>query len=317
VVQTIARDGWLAPLIAAGARLVEPTCGFCIGNSHSPSSGAVSLRTSNRNFEARSGTKDAKVYLVSPEVAAAAVLTGEITDPRELGVAYPEITMPEAFVVDDNMIVRPEATTNPAEVAIERGPNIGGPLVNPPYPDAVNGVVAIKVGDKITTDHIIPAGARMKYRSNVQKYSEFVFENVDAQFPKRAAGYRDQGLHNVIVGGSSYGQGSSREHASICPSFLGVKLVLAKSFERIHAANLINFGIAPLTFANDADYDGLEAGDRLEAPDVRARLRSAKRFAIQNRTKGTTIEVVCDLSERERQILLCGGALPAVKENSL
>jgi aconitate hydratase len=317
VVQTIARDGWLAPLIAAGARLVEPTCGFCIGNSHSPNSGAVSLRTSNRNFEARSGTKDAQVYLVSPEAAAAAVLTGQITDPRDLGLAYPEVSMPETFVVDDNMIVRPEETANPAEVVIQRGPNIGGPLVNPKYPDAVNGVVAIKVGDKITTDHIIPAGARMKYRSNVQKYSEFVFENVDSQFPKRAAGYRDQGLHNVIVGGLSYGQGSSREHASICPSFLGVKVVLAKSFERIHAANLINFGIAPLTFANEADYDALEAGDRLEVADVRTQLRSAKRFAIQNRTKGTAIEVVCDLSERERQILLCGGALPAVKENAL
>jgi aconitate hydratase len=317
VVQTIARDGHLTTLIAAGARVVEPTCGFCIGNSHSPSSGAVSLRTSNRNFEARSGTKDAQVYLVSPEVAAAAVLTGTITDPRQLDMPYPKVEMPKEYVVEDNLIVRPEETREPAAIALQRGPNIGGPLVNPPYPEALKGVVTVKVGDKVTTDHIIPAGARMKYRSNVQKYSEFVFENVDAQFSKRAAQLRDEGLHNVIVAGSSYGQGSSREHASICPAFLGVKVVLAKSFERIHAANLLNFGIAPLTFASEADYDAIDAGDRLEAPDIRKQLGSATRFQIHDRTKGRPFEVVCDLSERQRRILLCGGALPAVKENCL
>jgi aconitate hydratase len=242
------------------------------------------------------------------------VLKGAITDPRDLGVPYPKVAMPKAFVVEDNLVVRPEETAKPAEVEIRRGPNIGGPLVNPPYPEALDGVVAIKVGDKVTTDHIIPAGARMKYRSNVQKYSEFVFENVDAQFSKRAAGYRDQGLHNIIVGGASYGQGSSREHASICPSFLGVKLVLAKSFERIHAANLINFGIAPVTFANEADYDAIDANDRLEAKEIRKHIKGSKRLQIRNKTKNRTIEVVCDLSERERQILLCGGALPAAKE---
>jgi len=316
VVQTIARDGHLATLIAAGARMVEPTCGFCIGNSQSPNSGAVSLRTSNRNFEARSGTKDAQVYLVSPEVAAAAVLTGAVTDPRDLGLRYPEVQMPQAFVVEDNLIIRPEETERPAEVAIQRGPNIGEPLVNPPFPASLQGVVAIKVGDKITTDHIIPAGARMKYRSNIKKYSEFVFENVDAGFPKRAAGYRDQGLHNVIVGGVSYGQGSSREHASICPSFLGVKVVLAKSFERIHAANLLNFGIVPLTFVNEADYDALQADDRLDFGDIRARLARDNRFGVQNRTRGTTLEVSCELTERQRQIVLAGGALSAVKSQA-
>jgi aconitate hydratase len=313
VVQTIARDGHLAALIAAGARLVEPSCGFCIGNSQSPGSGAVSLRTSNRNFEARSGTKDARVYLVSPEVAAAAVLTGSITDPRGLGLEYPRLDLPEAFVVDDNMIIRPEQTPNPAEVVIERGPNIGDPLVNPPFPAAINGVVAIKVGDKITTDHIIPAGARMKYRSNIRKYSEFVFENLDPAFAERAAGYRDQGLHNVIVAGESYGQGSSREHASICPSFLGVKVVLAKGFERIHAANLVNFGIVPLTFVREADYDELEPGDRLEATEVREHLAEATRFALRNRTSGSSIEVNCELTERQRRIVLSGGALSAVQ----
>ncbi len=311
VVQTIARDGHLATLIAAGARLVEPSCGFCIGNSQSPGSGAVSLRTSNRNFEARSGTKDARVYLVSPETAAAAVLTGVITDPRDLGLRYPRVEMPEAFVVEDNLIIRPEETPSPAEVVIERGPNIGEPLVNPPLPAAIQGVVAIKVGDKVTTDHIIPAGARMKYRSNIEKYSEFVFENVDPGFSRRAAGYRDQGLHNVIVAGESYGQGSSREHASICPSFLGVKIVLAKSFERIHAANLVNFGIVPLTFTREADYDALEADDRLEIPDVREQVAGATRFAIRNVTRGRDIEVSCELTERQRRIVLGGGALSA------
>ncbi|HUU61996.1 MAG TPA: aconitase family protein, partial [Acidimicrobiia bacterium] len=307
------RDGHLATLIAAGARLVEPSCGFCIGNSQSPGSAAVSLRTSNRNFEARSGTRDARVYLVSPETAAAAVLTGVVTDPRELGLEYPRVEMPESFVVEDNLIIRPEATPNPAEVVIQRGPNIGEPLVNPPLPAAIQGVVAIKVGDKITTDHIIPAGARMKYRSNVQKYSEFVFENVDPGFSERAAGYRDQGLHNVIVAGESYGQGSSREHASICPSYLGVKVVLAKSFERIHAANLVNFGIVPLTFVREADYDEVEAGDRLEIADVREQVASATRFPIRNLTRGTAIEVSCALTERQRRIVLAGGALSAVQ----
>jgi aconitate hydratase len=317
VVQTIARDGHLASLIASGARVVEPTCGFCIGNSQSPGSGAVSLRTSNRNFEARSGTKDARVYLVSPETAAAAVLTGVITDPRELGLEYPRVQMPEAFVVEDNMIIRPEDTPDPAGVSIERGPNIGEPLVNPPFPAVIRGVVAIKVGDKITTDHIIPAGARMKYRSNIRKYSEFVFENVDPAFSERAVAHRDQGLDNVIVAGESYGQGSSREHASICPSFLGVKIVLAKSFERIHAANLVNFGIVPLTFLREADYDEVQSGDRLEVADVRAHLARDSRFRIENQTRGTSLEVSCDLTERQRRIVLSGGALAAVQSGAI
>ncbi len=313
VVQTIARDGHLATLIAAGVRLVEPSCGFCIGNSQSPGSAAVSLRTSNRNFEARSGTKDARVYLVSPETAAAAVLTGVITDPRDLGLVYPRVEMPDSFVVEDNLIIRPEETPIPSEVAIQRGPNIGEPLVTPPLPGALNGVVAIKVGDKVTTDHIIPAGARMKYRSNIKKYSEFVFENVDPGFSERAAGYRDQGLHNVIVAGESYGQGSSREHASICPSYLGVKVVLAKSFERIHAANLVNFGIVPLTFEREADYDEVEAGDRLEMAGMREQVAGATGFTIRNVTRGREFEVSCELTERQRRIVLAGGALSAVQ----
>lgn len=316
VVQTIARDGYLPMLIAAGARLVEPSCGFCIGNSQSPGSAAVSLRTSNRNFEARSGTKDARVFLVSPETAAAAVLTGVICDPRELGLPYPAVEMPAEFVVDDNLIIRPEDTPRPESVAIERGPNIGAPLVNPPLPEAIDGIVAIKVGDKVTTDHIIPAGARMKYRSNIPKYSEFVFENVDPGFAARAAGYRDEGLHNVIVAGESYGQGSSREHASICPSFLGVKVVLAKSFERIHAANLVNFGIVPLTFARAEDYDAVSPDDRLEIPGLREQVDHSPRLTVHDRTNGSVFEVVCDLSPRQREIVLAGGALAAVRDKA-
>jgi aconitate hydratase len=309
VIQTIERDGHLATLIAAGARLVEPTCGFCIGNSQSPSSGAVSLRTSNRNFEARSGTKDAQVYLVSPETAAAAVLTGRFTDPRDLGIAWPDVKVPDTFVVDDRMIVPPSATPDPASVVISRGPNIGQPLRNPPLPDALDGVVAIKVGDRITTDHIIPAGARMKYRSNIAKYSEFVFENVDAAFSKRAAEARDRGLHNVIVAGLSYGQGSSREHASICPSYLGVKAVLAKSFERIHAANLVNFGIVPLAFRSEADYDRVLSGARIRIPGLREAVASGRNPVVELPDEGGAFEVACDLSDRERAIVLAGGAL--------
>jgi len=312
VLQSIARDGHLSTLLAAGARLTEPVCGFCIGNSQSPGSGAVSLRTSNRNFEARSGTKDAKVYLVSPETAAAAALTGVFTDPRDLGQSHPAVPMPERFHIDDGLFVRPEETADPRSVQIERGPNIGKPLLNTPCPATLDGIVAIKVGDKITTDHIIPAGARMKYRSNIEKYAEFVFENVDPGFARRCLEKKDEGLANVIVGGWSYGQGSSREHASICPAFLGVKAVLAKSFERIHSANLVNFGIVPLLFAEEADYDGIALGDRIEIPELRS-LLTQDRLTVHNRTRKTSFPARHELSARERKIVLAGGALSQVK----
>jgi aconitate hydratase len=309
VVQNIAKAGYLDILIAAGARLVEPSCGFCIGNSQSPGSAAVSLRTANRNFEARSGTKDAQVFLVSPETAAAAVLTGTLTDPRSLGVPFPEVTVPDHFLVDDGMIIRPQDTSDPAAVPIQRGPNIGGPPSIQPVPENLDGVVTIKVGDTITTDHIIPAGARMKYRSNISKYSDYVFENLDPEFARRAAAYRDAGKHNLIVAGWSYGQGSSREHASICPGFLGVRAVVAKSFERIHAANLINFGIIPLTFADQADYDRLAHGDEVCILNIRKQIQSGGILLLSNRKTGIQFEVKADLSERQRLIVLSGGAL--------
>ncbi len=307
VLDNLARDGYLADLIASGARLMENACGFCIGNSQSPKSGSVSLRTSNRNFLGRSGTMDADVYLVSPETAAAAVITRRFTDPRDLGMDYPNVQTPERLVIDDSMILRPDDTKSHAE--IYRGPNIGAPPANTPLPDTLSGPATIKVGDKITTDHIIPAGARMKYRSNIPKYSEFVFENVDASFAARALANKQAGKHNFIVAGLSYGQGSSREHAAICPMYLGVRAVIAKSLERIHAANLINFGILPLTFANEHDYDTIDAGDNLEIESLQSAIPEGKPLVVQNKTKGKSFAVNCTLSSRQKQILLAGGAL--------
>ncbi|MBW2599254.1 MAG: aconitate hydratase [Deltaproteobacteria bacterium] len=271
VLDMLARNGALADLLETGVRLEESACGFCIGNSQSPQTDAVSLRTSNRNFLARSGTKSANVYLVSPETAAAAITTGKITDPRDLEMPYPEIAVPDEFIIDDSMIIPP--SDDPESIEIYRGPNIGEPPSNDPLPETIAGVVTIKVEDNITTDHIIPAGSRMKYRSNVPRYSEFLFEVLDTGFYNRAREIRDSGMHNIIVGGLSYGQGSSREHAALCPMYMGVKVVLAKSFERIHTANLINFGIVPVAFRNEDDYDKIEQGDRLEIPDIQKKIR--------------------------------------------
>jgi aconitate hydratase len=313
VIDNLARDGYLVDLIASGARLMENACGFCIGNSQSPKSGSVSLRTSNRNFLGRSGTMDANVYLVSPETAAAAVITGCFTDPRDLSMDYPQVTMPGQLIIDDSMILRQGKTQT--DVEIYRGPNIGAPPANTPLPGTLSGQVTMKVGDKITTDHIIPAGARMKYRSNIPKYSEFVFENVDASFAKRAMTQKVAGRHNIIVAGLSYGQGSSREHAAICPMYLGVRAVIAKSLERIHAANLINFGILPLTFIDEKDYDGIDQGDDLEIAGAGAAIREGRNLTVTNKTKGTSFAVSCLLSSRQQQIILAGGALNVINHN--
>jgi aconitate hydratase len=311
VLENLARKGALADLLSTGARITEPVCGFCIGNSQSPQTDAVSIRTSNRNFFGRSGTKSAKLYLTSPETAAASLITGKLTDPRDLKMDYPQVEMPEKFYIDDSMIISPSNT--PEQVQIYRGPNIGDPPSNPPMPANISGIVTIKVGDKITTDHIIPAGSRMKYRSNVPKYSEFVFEIVDDTFYKRAVEYRDKGKHNIIVGGLSYGQGSSREHAALCPMFLGVKAVIAKSFERIHSANLINFGIIPLSFKTESDYDEIDSGDEIQIPNIRKVLSENEPLIIKNLTKGKDFEVNYELSERQRNILLAGGMLSYIK----
>ena len=313
VLESLSRDGYLAELLSAGARIAECACGFCIGNSQSPPSGAVSLRTSNRNFSGRSGTADARVYLVSPETAAAAVITGVITDPRDLEVEYPRVGIPDRFIVDDRMILFPEDVRDPSSITVRRGPNIGAPPSHLPMPGTVSGEVTIKVADRITTDHIMPAGFRMKYRSNIQEYAKFVFEGLDSTFHERALNIKSEGRHNIIVAGVSYGQGSSREHAAICPQYLGVKAVIAKSFERIHAANLINFGIIPLAFKDDAAYDDIDQGDKIEIPDIRKIIGSNKTIVVKNVTKGTGFEALCDLSDRQRKILLAGGALAAEK----
>lgn len=309
VLENLARDGFLADLIEAGARIMESACGFCIGNCQSPQTKAVSLRTSNRNFMGRSGTLDAGIYIVSPETAAAAVITGRFTDPRNLGTHYPDVKMPEHFHIDDSMIIKPEDTRDPSAITIYRGPNIGDPPVNEAYPEKIQGEVTIKVGDKITTDHIIPAGKRMKYRSNIVKYSEYFFELVDGHFYTRAMKIRDKGKHNIIVAGLSYGQGSSREHAAICPMCLGVKAVIAKSFERIHAANLINFGIIPLTFKDEGDYERIHQGDSLEIRDARKIIEKNGTMIVKNVSSGVSFEVMYTLSDRQKKILLAGGAL--------
>jgi aconitate hydratase len=314
VLEMIAKNGALADIVSAGARVLESTCGFCIGAGQAPKTDAVSVRTSNRNFEGRSGTKSAKVYLASPDSAVAAALTGGITDPRELGIEYPEINMPERFWIDDSMILAP--AKDPLSVSIYRGPNIGAPPAAEPLPERVKGVVAIKVGDKITTDHIMPAGSRLKYRSNIPKYAEFVFEGVDAAFSKKALENKKAGIHNIVIAGASYGQGSSREHAAICPMYLGVKAIVAKSFERIHAANLINFGILPLTFANEADYDAIEAQDEIEIGDITTSLAKGAELVLKDATRGKSITLRYSLSARQRDILLAGGMLNYTRSRS-
>jgi aconitate hydratase len=306
VLEMIAKKGALADIIASGARILESTCGFCIGAGQAPKTDAVSVRTSNRNFEGRSGTKSAKVYLASPESAVAAALTGAITDPRGLGIPYPRIKMPPEFWIDDSMILPP--SDRPDMVTIFRGPNIGDPPKSDGLPEAIKGVVAIKVGDKITTDHIMPAGSRLKYRSNIPKYAEFVFEGIDPQFFRKALENKKAGVHNVIIAGTSYGQGSSREHAAICPMYLGIRAVVAKSFERIHAANLINFGILPLTFANEDDYDSVNANDQVEVDGIRDALQQGADLTLRT-SGGKTIALRSSLSARQRDILLAGGML--------
>jgi len=317
VLENIARDGGLTDLIAAGARIAESACGFCIGNSQSPKTDAVTLRTSNRNFLGRSGTKSAQAYLVSPETAAAAVITGKMTDPRDLekmGIKYPNVKMPEEFYIDDSMFIYPPE--HPENIKIYRGPNIGDPPAALPMPDSIAGEVTIKVEDQITTDHIIPAGSKMKYRSNVPKYSEFLFEVVDPNFYERAKKIRDSGKSNIFIAGLSYGQGSSREHAALCPMFMGTKAVIAKSFERIHTANLINFGIIPLTFKNESDYNKIEQGDDIEIPNVKSIIENSEVLKVKNNSKGVEIEVDYNLSDRQREIILAGGTLAYMKNKS-
>ncbi|MBI5755531.1 MAG: aconitate hydratase [Nitrospirae bacterium] len=305
VLNMIARSGALTDLIASGARLLESACGPCIGMGFAPPTGGITVRTFNRNFEGRSGTKDAYVYLSSPEVAAACAINGVITDPRDLGLKPIDIVMPEKFLIDDSMIIAP--SREPEKVEILRGPNIKPLPTKGAMPDLLTGKVLIKVGDNITTDHIMPAGAKvLPLRSNVPAISEYVFERVDNTFPKRA---REWG-GGFIIGGTNYGQGSSREHAALAPMYLGVKAVIVKNFARIHLANLVNFGILPLTFVNESDYDSIEQGDEIE---LNVKELNGKSLYIKNKTKGKEIPVTTPLSPRDIDVVKAGGSLAYVK----
>ncbi|MHC1761428.1 MAG: aconitate hydratase [Negativicutes bacterium] len=305
VLSMLAKNGALNDLISAGARILESACGFCVGCGQAPQSHGISVRTNNRNFEGRSGTKDGQVYLVSPETAVAAALTGQVTDPRELGIKLPEIVLPDEYPVDDRLVIQPSGDPG---VEVYRGPNIGEPPKNSAMPKNLQGGVGIKVGDKITTDHIMPAGPFLKYRSNVPKYSEYVFYNLDSEFAARCRTNRAQGLASVIVAGLSYGQGSSREHAALCPMYLGVRVLLAKSVERIHSANLINFGILQLAFQDESDYDRIECGDELTIENVYEAVQQ-ETVIVSNATQGYSFNTRCNLTPRQRDIVLCGGLL--------
>ncbi len=307
VLSMLADCGALSDILASGARVLECACGPCIGMGFSPNSAGVSLRTFNRNFEGRSGTKDAKVYLVSPETAVAAALTGEITDPMLLG-QMPKVTMPEAFKIDDSAVLAPAPEAEAASVEILRGPNIKPFPDSCPQEDELKAGVSLKAGDNITTDHIMPAGAKiLPYRSNIPHLSQYCFEVCDKEFPERAKAMGS----SIIVGGSNYGQGSSREHAALVPLYLGVKAVVTKSFARIHAANLINAGIMPLTFANPEDYEKINQEDEIRITGVFAGMESGE-MTLEDLTNGEKIKLVCSFTDRQRAILKDGGLLKYV-----
>ncbi len=315
VLLMLSEDGSLEKLIRAGARILESACGFCIGNHQSPSSNAVSLRTSNRNFEGRSGTKDAQLYLVSPETAALSAISGVFTNSIENnGMDYPMLQAVDKFTIDDSMFIFPNEKSS--DVEIIRGPNIGDPPVNEVLPYDVEGEIVIKVGDKITTDHIMPAGARLKYRSNIPAYSEFVFENVDSSFATRCKENKGKGIHNFIVAGESYGQGSSREHAAICPMYLGVKVVLALSIERIHQNNLCNFGIVPLTFMDECDYVGIDTGEKILIEDLPDQITMAylENNPVVVKIGKNYIKMKCDITKEQLDMLKAGGLLNLLKK---
>ena len=309
VLTMLADSGALTDILASGARLLECACGPCIGMGFSPNSAGVSLRTFNRNFEGRSGTADAGVYLVSPETAVAAALTGEITDPRLLG-EMPEIKMPESFTINDTAVLDPAPQDTAESVEVLRGPNIKPFPTSKPQEDILCAEVSLKVGDNITTDHIMPAGAKiLPYRSNIPHLSQFCFGVCDKSFPERAKALGD----SIVIGGSNYGQGSSREHAALVPMYLGVRVVIAKSFARIHAANLINAGIMPLTFASPDDYDTVSQGDKLCLTNVFEGMDKGV-IALENKTTGKKVELTCSFTDRQKKILKAGGLLAFTKE---
>ncbi len=312
VLNMLAACGALSDMIDAGARILESACGPCIGMGQSPNSGGISLRTFNRNFEGRSGTKDGQIYLVSPELAAASALSGVLTDPRTLG-DMPKFELPEVFTINDNMIVPPAPAEDMNSVEVLRGPNIKPFPVSEAMADEICAKCSLKVGDNITTDHIMPAGAKiLPLRSNIPKISEYCFAVCDEKFPSRAL---ELGK-SIIVGGSNYGQGSSREHAALAPLYLGVKAVLVKSFARIHMANLINAGIIPMTFANESDYDKIDQMDELKISGLHSSIMTDDEITITNLSKGFDFKAKLDLSERQREMLKAGGLLNYTRETN-
>ena len=311
VLNMLALDGALSDMIDAGARILESACGPCIGMGQSPNSKGVSLRTFNRNFEGRSGTADAGIYLVSPEVAAASALTGVLTDPRELG-EMPEIEMPDEFIINDNMIAMPASVEDADSVEVMYGPNIKPFPKTEAMPEDITAKAVLKVGDNITTDHIMPAGAKiLPYRSNIPYLSNFCFKQCDEKFAEhcKAAG------KGIIIGGANYGQGSSREHAALVPLYLGIKSVITKSFARIHCANLVNAGIIPFTFANENDYDKISVNDELCLEGIRESIANGTDVTLKNLTTGESYKLDYQLSERQRDILLAGGLLDYTRES--
>ncbi len=311
VLTMLSLNGALADMIAAGARILESACGPCIGMGQSPKSGGISLRTFNRNFEGRSGTADAGIYLVSPEVAAASAITGVLTDPRTLG-EFPEITMPKEFLINDNMVELPASVEDMDKVEIKYGPNIKPFPTSVALPESIEAKAVLKVGDNITTDHIMPAGAKiLPYRSNIPFLSNFCFRQCDEHFAENC---KREGS-GIIIGGANYGQGSSREHAALVPLYLGIKAVVTKSFARIHCANLVNAGIIPFTFKNSDDYDRIDQNDVLCMPDVRAEISENKEVKLINKTKNEEYTLCYELSDRQRDMILAGGLLNYTREN--
>ena len=308
VLEMISRNGALADIVASGARILESACGFCLGLGMSPKTNGVTVRTNNRNYEGRTGTQSAQCYLVSPETAAVTALTGYLVDPASAGYDAPEVVPPpEVFIIDDGMFEYPDYTGETI-----KGPNFGDPPYPSPLCKEISGTIALVAGDSITTDHILPGGALLKYRSNISKYSEYVFHNVDPEFSQRCHGITSDGRSPIIIGGMSYGQGSSREHAAICPMHLGVRAVIVKSMERIHRSNLINFGILPLYFANPEDYAYCGVGSKLYIPDIPSLIKNGQGL-VRNETINKDFSVTLPVSERQKDILLNGGLLRMTK----
>jgi aconitate hydratase len=313
--ELITQNGTLLTFLKAGARILESACGPCIGMGFAPPSSGVSIRSFNRNFEGRSGTPDAKVYLASPEVCVACAIAGQIIDPRKLGVPWVKVEMPERFPYGDEAFIEPLPEEEAKKVEIYRGPNIKPLPEFDELPESLEGEVSLIVGDNITTDHIMPAGAKiLPLRSNIYAISEYVYHYVDPDFVKRAKEIRDQkGKANIIVGGENYGQGSSREHAALAPRFLGVRAVLAKSFARIHHANLVNFGIVPLEFKNKEDYNKFSLGDEILIPELESRLKEGKEIVVINKTTGEEVLCTYNLTPKQVSVLLKGGLLNWIK----